>query len=279
MELADVAEAERCLARNRVLVVDLGQPGLIWATMHHDTTLRLLHAGADAEAAMTAAHEFGVSANQPGMVFLSGAQRLWLFLDQGRLGELEEWICQVAEATQSPMIKAFYGFILTETGQMDAAAGVFDDLAATGFAHPTNNVAWLRFATECAWLCARLGRDDCVPELRNRLEAYADQLVVISFAGGVTGSVAFYLALLSTTVGDWAGAEAHFAAAAATHERIKAPAWLARTRLEWARMLLARAKPRDAERAHDLLRQALDTARELGLANIERGAVELLSSQ
>jgi hypothetical protein len=177
------------------------------------------------------------------------------------------------------MMKAICAHILVETDHREAAAGVFDEIAATGFAHPTNNVAWLIFVTECAWLCARLGRDDCVPQLRSRLAPYADQLVVGGFAGWVTGSVAFYLGLLSTTVGDRQEAEAQFAAAAATHERIGAPTWLARTRLEWARMLLARARPGDAERAADHLRQALATARELGLVNIERGAVELLSSQ
>ena len=44
-------------------------------------------------------------------------------------------------------------------------------------------------------------------------------------------------------------------------------------------MLLLRADPGDGERAHDLLRQALVTARELSLANLERRAIELLSSQ
>ena len=110
------------------------------------------------------------------------------------------------------------------------------------------------------------------------LEPYADQLVVGSFAGWVSGSVAFYLGLLSTTSGDVQEAEAYFAAAAATHERVDALPWLARTRLEWARMLLARAEPGDGQRAHDLLDQALATGRKLGLVHIEREAVELLAS-
>ncbi|MDQ1514894.1 MAG: hypothetical protein QOE80_724, partial [Actinomycetota bacterium] len=279
MELADVAEAERCQARNQALVAGLGQPALTWAAMLHHAALRVLHGDADAEAAIIAAHEFGVSAGWSDIAFFSGGQRLSLYLDEGRLGELEGWVGQVAQHTQNPMVNAIYALILAETDQMEAAACVFDDLAAAGFAQPTNNVAWLRFTAECAWLCARLGRDDCVPRLRSRLEPYADQLVVISLGGGITGSVAFYLGLLSTTSGDWQEAEAYFAAAAATHERIGAPTWLARTRLEWARMLLAHAEPGDGERAHDLLRQALATARELGLANIERGAVELLGSQ
>ena len=278
MELADVAEAERCLARNQALVADLGQPALTWATMHHHATLRILHGDADAEAAITAAHEFGMSAGRPDIDFLSLGHWRTLRWDQGRLGEFEDWTRQVLERTQYPTGKAFYALILLETDQMDAAASVFDELSATGFAHPTNNVAWLMFMTECAWVCSRLGRDDCVPRLRAMLEPYAEQLVVGCFAGWVTGPVAFYLGVLATTVGDWDNAEAHFTSAAATHERIAAPTWLARTRLEWARMLLARAEPGDGERAHDLLRQALATARELGLANIERGAVELLGS-
>ncbi|HKN40250.1 MAG TPA: hypothetical protein VJ456_14235 [Acidimicrobiia bacterium] len=41
-------------------------------------------------------------------------------------------------------------------------------------------------------------------------------------------------------------------------------------------MLLARPGPRDAERARELLGNALTTARELGLGNVERRAVALL---
>jgi hypothetical protein len=52
---------------------------------------------------------------------------------------------------------------------------------------------------------------------------------------------------------------------------------LAHTRLEWARMLLARRQPADAERARELLGQAMATARELGLAKIEREAAGLLA--
>jgi hypothetical protein len=44
-------------------------------------------------------------------------------------------------------------------------------------------------------------------------------------------------------------------------------------------MLLTRAKPGDTDQAHDLLHHALATARDRGLTNIERRAVELLSPQ
>jgi hypothetical protein len=41
-------------------------------------------------------------------------------------------------------------------------------------------------------------------------------------------------------------------------------------------MLLARRQPGDVDRARELLGQALAAARELGLTNVERRAVELL---
>ena len=63
---------------------------------------------------------------------------------------------------------------------------------------------------------------------------------------------------------------------AATHSRIGAPTWLARTRLEWGRMLLARQEAEDEERATALFQEALKTARELGLGNLERRTAKLL---
>ena len=71
-------------------------------------------------------------------------------------------------------------------------------------------------------------------------------------------------------------AEQHFSAAEATHLRIGAPIWLARTQLEWARMLMTRRALGDAERGRALLDQALESARRLGLAKVESDAVVLL---
>jgi hypothetical protein len=85
--------------------------------------------------------------------------------------------------------------------------------------------------------------------------------------------------VLATTLGRFSEADTHFAAAEATHQRIGAPTWLARTRQEWARMLLTRQGPGEAERARELLRHALATARQLDLVNLERRAVELLTTR
>jgi hypothetical protein len=90
------------------------------------------------------------------------------------------------------------------------------------------------------------------------------------------GSVSQYLAMLTTTLGRFSEADERFAAAAETHARIGAPTWLAQTRLEWARMLLTRDDGDYTAPARELLGQALTTARELGLGNVERRAAALL---
>jgi hypothetical protein len=47
--------------------------------------------------------------------------------------------------------------------------------------------------------------------------------------------------------------------------RIRSPLWIAHTRHDYARMLLARGLPGDGERALGLLQEALAAAEELGL--------------
>jgi hypothetical protein len=81
--------------------------------------------------------------------------------------------------------------------------------------------------------------------------------------------------MLATTTGELEEANAHFTAATVSHERIAAPTWLARTRLEWARMLLPRRAPGDVERAGELLDQVGATARQLGLDRLLRRATAL----
>jgi len=278
LELSDFTEAEQSLARNRAIVDDLGQPALTWATLHHHATLLILRGDPEAEAALDAAYEFGARVGRTfGGTFHFG-QRYGLYGHQGRLREVEEFIRQFLErAPTNPMLKAVAARIMAETGQAEEAWHLFEELAATGFAHPTHNTAWLWFQIDSAWVCARLCRTDCVARLRSSLEPYAGQFVTGGFAGFVGGPVAFYLGMLAATAADWPTAEAHFAAATATLEPAGARPWLARTKVEWARMLLTRAEAGDEERAHQLLGSALATSQALNLAKIEQDATELLA--
>ena len=84
------------------------------------------------------------------------------------------------------------------------------------------------------------------------------------------------LGRLATVLGRYDDAEAHFHAAADTHQRIRAPYLLASTRLTWAEMLARRARDGDRAWARDLARQAATIATESGYAGVQHWAQTLL---
>jgi len=277
MELGDVVEAERCLLRNQTVAPDLGQPALTWATMHHQATLLVLRGDRDAEAASAAAYEYGAKGGRTfGGAFHFG-QLYPLYWHQDCLEKVADWLRDfLARNPDNLLLKVIDAHLRLDAGETAAAERIFDEFVARGFTHPTHNTAWLWFELECAWLCAYLGRADCVAQLRSIVEPYADQLLVGGFAGFVGGPVSLYLGMLAATGGDWPAAERYFASATGILERIGGRPWLARTQVEQARMLLARGEPGDSERARGVLSAALAISRELGLAGIERDATRIL---
>jgi tetratricopeptide (TPR) repeat protein len=174
------------------------------------------------------------------------------------------------------MLRAYLAQLLCELDRPDEAIEHYELLAVENFTRVPRDPPWILTMPTCAAVCAYLGDRARAPVIFDQLVPCASQFVFT--LGGSLGAMAYYLAILASTFGDFDEAERRFADAAATHERIGAPIWLARTRLEWARMLINRGRPGDAEQARQCLGQALTTARERGLANIERRAVQLLTT-
>jgi hypothetical protein len=131
-------------------------------------------------------------------------------------------------------------------------------------------------AAVLATVCSDLGEARGAAQLFELMVPYAEQIA--SHPCLWFGSFSHHLARLAATLGRLPEADEHFARAAAIHERIGATTWLARTRLEWAQMLLRRRGAGDEERASNLLRQSLQTARQQGLRNLERQAAETLAT-
>ena len=275
-ESGNLEAGDACLDRAERLAEELGQPTLQWL-VGHLRTVRTILAGdlEEGERRVHAWFELGQATGQRDAGVFLAAHLFLVRFDQGRLAELEESLAErVAAAPGLPMLHAYLALLLCEVERSDEARLHYEPLAVENFALPRDST-WILAIPLCAAVCAGLGDRARAPMLFNMLQSYADQFVFT--AGGSLGAVAYYLAILASTSGDFDEAERRFGDAAATHERIGAPTWLARTRLEWARMLIARGSPGDAERARQLVGQALTTARELGLANIERRAVRLLT--
>jgi hypothetical protein len=103
---------------------------------------------------------------------------------------------------------------------------------------------------------------------------YSNQMVCTGLSWA--GSFDHYIGILEAVMGRLDEADARLAEAEAAHARVPAPSWLARSRLERARVLLSRRAAGDLERAGDLLNEVVGTAREYDLGGVERAAAGLL---
>ena len=77
----------------------------------------------------------------------------------------------------------------------------------------------------------------------------------------------------------WGEAADHFEAAIAAHDRLGTRPFLARTRYEYARMLLARGQAGDRRQADELLDQALAGASTIRMAGVAEEIQALQAAQ
>jgi len=275
--VGDCRRSATNLAHAARLADENGQPVLRWfATFFRSAASRIAGELEVAESLGHEALEIGRAAGMADALAMHAANMFFVRYDQGRLDEMLEVFERAGSRRDpKPIALVFLGLIYCELGRLAEAQSLLNRLAADGFHSLPNHFAWTTQMAMTAEICAGVGDREHAVTLRSLLLPYRDLLGYTG--GGATGAVAHHLGLLATVLERLEEADAHFAAAASCHEQIPAPAWLARTRLEWAGMLLARRNPGDAEQAGELLDQALATARSLGLANVERRTVGLLS--
>jgi DNA-binding CsgD family transcriptional regulator/tetratricopeptide (TPR) repeat protein len=267
MELGDVEEADRYLELGQV-GTDLGQPWIRFAVVHHQVGRALLMGDVQgAERLVGAALALGESVGDQDARPWFAVQRFWVLYEYGdSMGELEEfWLDVIAKWPPVPLFRTTLAFLYCELGRSQDARSIWEDVGSLVCAQLPVNHLWLMTVTNGAAVCASLRDIDRAASLYSLLAPYRDQMV---FAIGVSGgSVAHYLGVLATALGRFDEAEGHFAIAQAMHTRVHAPAWLARTRLEWGRMLVARRDPADTARALELLDAARRDFEALGLTS------------
>jgi tetratricopeptide (TPR) repeat protein len=277
MEAADAAEAERCFAAFERLSAELRQPTTAWYTTYLRAG-RMILAGRfdDAERLSGEAFRLGRAAGHADAELFLSCQRIQLAFERGSLHRWERPL-RVALGRHPEsrwFLRSWQALAFCEAGDTERARAIFDELAAKDFADFAFEPTWLHVVTNCAAVCARLGDGERAGTLLETIRPYDGQFVTMSSLA-YTGPVAHYLGLLAATLGRHDEAVDHFAAAASASERMGAPTWLARTRLEWARCLVEGGR---TGAAPALVQHALDTAVELGLATVEAGARELLAT-
>lgn len=276
LESGEIDEADRCLDIADHLSMTLGQLALRWSVLYARTGRAILRADfVAAEHLLAEGWEVGRAAGQSERDWVFANQLCCLRLHQACIDDDVITALKGVQVQVDPAAnESFLAASACELGRHDDARAALDRF----FSGPEPfDPYWLTAMSNCAAAAAHLRDTDLAQRLESALSPYAEQPVPLSTLP--TPCVVHHLGLLAATLGRYDEAEERFSRALVIHQHLRAPQCVARTRLEWGRMLITRADPGDGERAHALLRQALGTARELGLASIERGAVDLLSSQ
>ena len=166
------------------------------------------------------------------------------------------------------MWNANLALFMAEAGLEEQAREYLARVADCDDAELTRNVDGRSAAALAAEACALL------KEKRLALRFYElllprDGLCILGGRGVYfRGAAARYLGLLADTLDRREDAVRHHEQALATNQQAHAPPWIARSRLELGRALLVRGGPGDEPRAIDVLAEAEQQARELGMQSL-----------
>jgi len=263
IEAADRAQIESSLAQGRVLVAHLPQASLRWGWLMSQATWSFIQ-GDLRESERWAVLGAEAGAGEPDAFIAVGVQLFAMRHLQGRLREVADQAVAIMRRPEGVAgHRSGAALALIESGREDQARelALAEDLREISWEQ-----AWYHAVILWAMVCSRLALPERAGELYRMLAPFSGRLAGNALC--VFGTVDWGLGILAATLERWAAAEEHFAAAAELEERLGAPLFLARTRADWARMLLARGRPEDLERAQHMLEQAEDTAERLGADGI-----------
>lgn len=167
-----------------------------------------------------------------------------------------------------PIRNVFNAFADVACGRETDAARAFEEIATGGFGPlvhgPTKRLSMIAML---ASVCARLGDADRADELYASLISVRPTVVVIMPLPAML-TTPHWLGVLAATSGRTEDACAHFTDAIRWHERLGAPAWVARTKLELGKALVA------ADAADGEAIELLDGAAELASTLAQRAVAD-----
>ena len=271
-------EVERCeelVEREVKLARRFGDPVAIWMSTYTRANMALIRGRLDeadelAHEAMRVATESG----QPDAVLTFGAQLVMFRWEQGRMAEVQAPIAQIA--ADNPGVPAFrpaVALACTEGDMFEEGHAVLARDYENRFAGFPPDVASLAALTMYSHACAEIGDAEIGAHLYERLEPFAGELV---YAGiSVWGDVEHPMARLASLTGRHSTALELIERSLARFEAIPAPTWLARARLDAARIHLGRGRAEDRARALEYLDLAVEGAERYGAATVLRRATVL----
>jgi tetratricopeptide (TPR) repeat protein len=276
VEAGDIGAAEADVAAHAELADELRMPYHQWVAASMQAMRTLLQGmlgkaeeRTEAALALLPARRDAVSAHLNQLT-----QIRW---DQGRLGELRDAWQEIVD--RFPRAGFSLGWLCladAELGRHDDAHRLLRSLVDTIHELPRNGI-WPPALALASVAAAGLEDADAAARVRRLLLPYVERAIVLSAPHPIVcfGSAALYVALLETTMCKWEEANDHFGLAIRANTRLGATSLLARTRLEYARMLVRRGRAKDRGRARFLLDRAGATATDQGLHAVSNGIERL----
>jgi DNA-binding SARP family transcriptional activator len=267
LTIGEVQRVEADLAAVSRISDELRQPAQLWEACVVRGMLALAEGRlAEAGTLIPQALSLGERAVPEGAIPHYRVQWYTLCDFRGHPEEAEQEIRDLAaEYPARPVFRCLVAHLEARLGRTAEARRTLAGLSADDVAALPFDQEWLLGMSLLAETAALLSDAESAAVLYRLLVPWA-AFNAVDQSEANRGSVSRYLGLLATTMAQWTDAERHFEDATAMNARMGARPWLAHAEHDYAHMLLARAEPRDRERAGELLESAIATYRELGMA-------------
>jgi class 3 adenylate cyclase/tetratricopeptide (TPR) repeat protein len=204
-----------------------------------------------------------------------------IFEDRGLIDAAQVESTAKARIVESPVLAPQYRIVLAliyaASGRRDEAAAELEFLAADDFASIPRDWNWLDNMRGLATLSVMLRDVHRASIVYEQMLPYVDRNITAGWGDIARGSAALYLGMLARTLGRLDDAAAHFEQALSLNRRMGARPAIARTKAEYARMLLRRGGVGDPEKADGLLNDALAEASALGMKILEARVRDLVA--
>jgi DNA-binding CsgD family transcriptional regulator len=267
VSLCDHDRARRYLQRLFDGARAQNQPFHLHVAEHYASALALCDGDlSEAEAAATRSWEWSRLLTGRDATGAYGLQMFNIRREQSRLAELLPVVRLLAGASATAW-RPGMSALLAELGMVGEARSELHEAVFAELDEQRRSLwsASLAYLTDTTMLLADA---EAAAALYPALAGYRGQNTVVGHLVACFGAVDRYLGMLAAVLGEWERGEEHFEAAAALNHRLGAHTWSAHTAGEHGRMLLARGRPRERDRAGSLLRESLRLAGRFGLVRV-----------
>jgi class 3 adenylate cyclase len=215
----------------------------------------------------------------PAVAEIGAQQAFYLARERGELAAVLRPLERIdAGSSGSLYVPAMVALGRLETGDETVAVSTVSSLTVEDLRRGETESGWSAVLALLAEVAVR-GR--CTTQaalLYDLLGLFAGRLLTTVIGLACLGAAERYQGMLSSTLGRWDDAEAHFEHALDLEQRVRGHALVPRTRYWQAQFLRDRARPGDDRTARALLEGVADETHALGMRRLYEQAAELLAS-